>query len=111
MDLTHREARTADCNFNGGRGAEAHDAIDHVAWLERKPYVRQLAGECGAQPLFQFFGVNSGARLQLDGEPAFLRTAIPLVDQIDGIVRSMDANEANRDGDVVLPDCLPDLVE
>ena len=61
----------------------------------------ELGGEAGAEFFAERGDGNAAAVLELDLQDGLLGAAVPLMDEIDGIVRRMHADEAHADGDFI----------
>ena len=94
------ERRPADGDLDGGGRAEAHDARDEITRLEGDADSGELGGEGGAEFFFEGFDLHARAGLELHGEPALLGAGVEKVDEIDGIIGGVNADEADGDGDV-----------
>ena len=96
-----REGRSADGDLDRGRRAEAHDAAHDVGRLERKADVRQGDAEIATKVLLGGVEVDLGAGLELDLEGGLIGAAVPRVDEVDGVVGGVDADESERGADVI----------
>src|SRR5262249_17211614 len=91
------EILAVDGDFDGRWRTEAHHAADDIAWFERETDSRQLLRENFSQALFEFLDANRSAFLQLHLQHAFLRAAVPEVNEVHRIRRPMHAQETQRD--------------
>ena len=63
------------------------------------------------QTLLEFLDADRGARFQLDLHDTFLRAAVPQINQVDRVARAVNADEAERDFNVIRADLRLDEVE
>src|SRR5207247_1975866 len=105
------EFGTADRHLNRRRRTETHHAAHDVTWLEREAYVGQLLSELFAQAFLECFDADRRAAFQLNLNHPFLRAAVPKVNQVNGVTRSVDPDEAESDFHTLRPDFVLDYVQ
>src|SRR5439155_22683400 len=99
-----RQVRAADRHFNGRGRAKTHHSTHDVTRLKREAYVRHIGSELFTQAFLERFDSDRRAGLQLHLNHAFLRTAVPEVNQVDGITRRVNADEAQSDFHILRAD-------
>ena len=98
MRAAGSEIFATDCHFDRRGRSEGHDATDDVRRLKGEEHVWKFPGQACAE-FFTQLGNGLAAGLELDLQHGLLGTAVPLVDEIDGIVRGMHADERHAGGD------------
>ena len=96
-----REGRSADGDLDRGRRTEAHDAAHDVGRLEGEADVRQGDAELATKVLLGGVEVDLGAGLELDLKGGLIGAAVPRVDEVDGVVGRVDADEPERGADIL----------
>src|SRR5262249_51698035 len=82
-----------------------------VVRLKGNSHVRQFRCEHSSEALAERADSEWRIRLELHRKPTFLGAAIPKVNEIDGIIRGMNADQAHRQRDIVRADFAFDKVK
>ena len=105
------ERRAADGDLDRGRRTEAHHAAHDVRGLEGETDVRQGGAEATAQVFLGGIKVDLGVGLELDLQGGFVGAAVPGMDEVDGIIGGVHADEAEGGADVLRAEFLLDDVQ
>src|SRR5262249_38632951 len=88
-----------------------HNLADDVSSFERHGCAGEYLGKPLPEPLFKIVDTHMRARPQGNQHHRFLWSACPEVYRIDGVVRRLGPDEAQRDRDVVRPGLVCDGIE
>src|SRR5262249_12875798 len=91
-------------HFNRRARAHAHDAADDVCRFKGKTRARKLGGELAAKSVLKLFPLRASTGFELYLQHSFLRSAVPKVDEINREICAVNANQAQRNGNVFRTD-------